>query len=60
MNSGAKHIECMPEEEKCFNDSQILSVVAHVNYFNTMFVLDGFVGCKTLNFGEFVSGVFKG
>lgn len=47
MEKGAKYLECeADQEEKCSNSSQTYSVIDHINYFDTVFVLDSLVGCK--------------
>jgi hypothetical protein len=53
MKLGDKYIECLPEDEtRCANNPQAYSIADHIRYFETMFVLHGFVGCKSLNFAQ--------
>lgn len=53
MKHGEKYVECLPEDEKkCVNNPAAYSISDHISYFETMFVLHGFVGCKTLNLAQ--------
>ncbi|KAI6183054.1 Class 3 lipase protein [Aphelenchoides bicaudatus] len=47
MKKGDTYTQCLPkDEDKCANNPPVYSIPDHITYFETMFVLNGYIGCK--------------